>query len=466
MIEKGTAKNYLSKNEPGESGRFVEKIYQFHAGEIPLLTLIDIFGDHYNEKLAKFVTSNRRSGDRLNLYNPHSTELIYIDRGSIKINGVEVKVGEIIRIDPGEIYEIDVDIDVEVKSLFFPYIAHLFHVEHSQIERCTPSRPLVSIVIIAKDIENYICHAVSSCIQQSYSNIQIIIVDDGSSDGTLNKCSTIASFDKRIEFYSKSLGVNGVRKFGVDKARGEYCLIIDGDDWINHDAVERLEESAREHQSDLIAFGFDHFSDKLHTRWSPIFPSDQSLQVHPMYFDASERNAHVLSQLNHTIWMYFFSINLKSYAIEALIAVHQYEDLPFFITLLQHAKRPFICNQILYHYRRDRVGQTTENWTAVEVGQKQLYLESAVRHALNLIDPDDWFHQLILLYKFKNMIDYEWALCANSSQVFSQDSWDHVCYRIMSLFPKSLERRIMVSEVRDKFLARDYFYSINSHLIR
>lgn len=100
---------------------------------------------------------------------------------------------------------------------------------------------LVSIIIPAYNVSEYISRGIESCVSQTYGKIEIIIVDDGSTDHTWDIISDWQKSDSRIKAVrQENCGVSVSRNVGLEYARGEYVLFLDGDDWLEQDAVEYL----------------------------------------------------------------------------------------------------------------------------------------------------------------------------------------------------------------------------------
>lgn len=100
---------------------------------------------------------------------------------------------------------------------------------------------LVSIIIPAYNVEQYISRGIESCLNQTYSNIEIVIVDDGSTDGTWDVIERYQQKDKRIVAKRKpNGGVSSARNQALEIAKGDYVLFLDSDDWLTKDAVENL----------------------------------------------------------------------------------------------------------------------------------------------------------------------------------------------------------------------------------
>lgn len=100
---------------------------------------------------------------------------------------------------------------------------------------------LISIIIPAYNIEKYIGKCIKSVTEQDYSNIEIIVVNDGSTDRTEEICSEYYTVDSRIKYIKQeNQGLVGARKTGLTKASGKYVIFVDGDDYIDKNLVSQL----------------------------------------------------------------------------------------------------------------------------------------------------------------------------------------------------------------------------------
>lgn len=100
---------------------------------------------------------------------------------------------------------------------------------------------LVSIIIPAYNVSRYISRGIESCINQTYEKIEIIVVDDGSTDNTWDIISGWGKTDNRIKtVQQENSGVSAGRNVGLESAQGEYVLFLDGDDWLEQDTIEYL----------------------------------------------------------------------------------------------------------------------------------------------------------------------------------------------------------------------------------
>lgn len=100
---------------------------------------------------------------------------------------------------------------------------------------------LISVIIPVYNVEKYLKECVDSIITQSYKNLEIILVDDGSTDRSGNICEQLSKSDKRISVIHKSNGgLSSARNAGIEASSGNYYMFIDSDDYIKEDMVEHL----------------------------------------------------------------------------------------------------------------------------------------------------------------------------------------------------------------------------------
>ena len=116
------------------------------------------------------------------------------------------------------------------------------------------NNPLVSIIVPIYGTEDYLPACIDSIRNQSYSNIQIILVDDQSPDKCPEICDDYASKDDRIVvIHQKNKGVSGARNTGLDRATGEYIMFVDSDDALYPDAIKTLVDDALKYNADVVS---------------------------------------------------------------------------------------------------------------------------------------------------------------------------------------------------------------------
>lgn len=112
--------------------------------------------------------------------------------------------------------------------------------------------PLISIIVPCYNVEAYLRKCVDSLIVQTYRNIEIILVDDGSPDASGAICNEYAAKDRRIKvIHKKNGGLVSARNAGYDAATGDWIMYVDGDDWIDADTCEKIMDAARQYCEDI-----------------------------------------------------------------------------------------------------------------------------------------------------------------------------------------------------------------------
>ena len=115
--------------------------------------------------------------------------------------------------------------------------------------------PKASIIIPIYNVHSYVNKTVESALNQSEPDIEVILVDDGSTDGSGEICNAYAEMDIRVVvIHKKNGGLSSARNAGTEVASTEYVMYLDGDDYLRQDAVERCLETMKEYPSDFIQF--------------------------------------------------------------------------------------------------------------------------------------------------------------------------------------------------------------------
>ena len=207
-------------------------------------------------------------------------------------------------------------------------------------------RPLVSVIVPVYNVDAYIEKAVDSIIKQTLQGIEIILVDDGSNDESLNICRSFAKKDKRISFIRNlHQGVSVTRNKGLEIASGKYISFIDADDWIDENMLEYLYSLAEKFRAEIAVCSIkkEYPNGKSREEVSPkTFRLDWITAINEVNYNGKMSaylwNKLFLKELIDGIWF------------EEGVTIG--EDYSFLMKVLQ--KRPsIICgNASTYHYRQ------------------------------------------------------------------------------------------------------------------
>lgn len=116
---------------------------------------------------------------------------------------------------------------------------------------------LFSVVVPVYGIEKFLPQCIESILAQSYSDFELILVDDGSIDSSGDICDIYSSKDRRIKvIHKQNGGLVSARKAGVNEAEGNYIVPVDGDDWVDSKLLERLSHIIQYHpQIEIVCYG-------------------------------------------------------------------------------------------------------------------------------------------------------------------------------------------------------------------
>lgn len=172
-----------------------------------------------------------------------------------------------------EKYYIDINSFYKLKEFISQYNFYKKHIEfnvkQNLIHKNNVDSPFVSVIIPVFNVCNYVAECIESITNQTLKNIEIICIDDGSTDNSLDIVRKYASIDSRIAIYSENnCGLSIARNLGIDVAKGKYTYFIDSDDLIDKNALFELFEKCENEKLDLVFFGGEVFADD--TRFDKI----------------------------------------------------------------------------------------------------------------------------------------------------------------------------------------------------
>ncbi len=210
---------------------------------------------------------------------------------------------------------------------------------------------LISVIVAAYNIAPYLERGVGSILNQTYRNLEIILVDDGSTDGGEEICDRLAEKDDRlIVIHKENKGLADARNVGMDIAKGSFIGFVDGDDWIDADMYERMLGAALEHQADMAVCRYrrvyrDHTEDASVNR-IVVFEGQEALQYY-----VEEREEY---DIQNAAWNKLYRREM----LEGLrFAVGKwYEDVVFSAKALGRAAKCVYLDSAAYNYIIDREG--------------------------------------------------------------------------------------------------------------
>lgn len=122
----------------------------------------------------------------------------------------------------------------------------------------TQALPLISIVVPVYNVQEYVGECVESLCRQTYTNLEIVLVDDGSTDGSAEVCDAYEGRDSRVKvIHQTNGGPSSARNAGLDAAQGEYIAFVDGDDLVSPFYIEELHQLLNKYHADIAACAYE-----------------------------------------------------------------------------------------------------------------------------------------------------------------------------------------------------------------
>lgn len=217
---------------------------------------------------------------------------------------------------------------------------------------------LISVIVPVYNIKKYLPRCVDSILAQSYQTFELILVDDGSTDGSSELCDRCAAGDPRIKvIHKKNAGVSAARNDGIDLATGDYLAFIDGDDWIETDYLKKLMQAIIENDADEAAVSFKYVYETGKEKLLLICDSKEILS-----------NTEALNQAMDPVrpWVGFAwgkvikSSVIKENSVRYDTRISLCEDSLFNYTALQYVAKAVKIPDVLYNYyiRNDSATRT------------------------------------------------------------------------------------------------------------
>lgn len=255
--------------------------------------------------------------------------------------------------------------------------------------------PLVSVIVPVYNVEQYLDECLNSIRQQTYRNIEIIVVEDCSTDGSLN---TLAKHleDPRVKLiqHERNSGLSAARNTGIDAAQGEFIMFVDSDDLVHLSLIELCVKYAVVNNVDLITYDFKAFEDGI-----KLSPQSDSSDVDN--FKVLEQGEDYFNQ-QHFAWLKFIRSSLvKSKSLYFPIGLY-YEDWPFHWELGLVANKKYHIPAELLLYRQRKTSITGSS------GKKLLDLFKIHTLVLNLLEQ---YKAVALKGKFANKVKMsQWSI--------------------------------------------------------
>lgn len=204
------------------------------------------------------------------------------------------------------------------------------------------SMPEISIIVPVYNAENYLRRCVENIVGQTFTDWELLLVDDGSPDASGEICDCMAEQDRRIKVIHKSnSGVAGARETGMRNARGRFSIHVDPDDWIEPDMLETMHRKAVECEADMVVCDFIFDYGPGHQETSSQECADSRLLLRDML--TQKRHGSLCNKLIRTE-LY------RRYDLHFPVEMICWEDMYICCNILLHPCRVEYVGKPFYHY--------------------------------------------------------------------------------------------------------------------
>ena len=221
----------------------------------------------------------------------------------------------------------------------------------------------ITVIVPVYNVENYLRKCLDSIITQTYKNIEIIVVNDGSTDASGQICQEYAQKDNRIIYIEKENGgLSDARNVGLDKMTGSYVTFIDSDDWIEQDYIETLYKKIVEYQADIAVGNYYSYNEDEETYYFHIYGDSyyekiyDNISIFENLYESQEMKSFALI----SAWGKLYKAKLFDYLRfeKGKLGEDGYFNQKMYLSV----NKVVYLNKGLYAYRQ-RSGSITKTWT-------------------------------------------------------------------------------------------------------
>lgn len=300
----------------------------------------------------------------------------------------------------------------------------------------------VSIIVPIYNVENYIKTCLDFLVNQTLKDIQIILVDDGSTDNSQEIAKEYARVYPNLEYYRKENGgLSDARNYGMKYAKGKYIAFLDSDDYVDIHMYEKMYEKAKKDDSDMVECDFYWTYDKKKKRDSGEIYSGKKQML---------EKARVMA------WNKLFKKELLEKANIEFPKGLQYEDMEFFYKLIPYIETvSFVKEPLVYYIQRNNSIANTQN-------EKTADIFTIFDHVFKYYREKGYYGE------YQEVLEYTYArnlLCSSLKRIakvkdkkIRQDLLNQTWINLNTNFPKWKQNRILNTNLNGK---KRYMQTVN-----
>ena len=271
-------------------------------------------------------------------------------------------------------------------------------------------QPLLSIIVPIYNVEQYLDRCIQSILNQTYQNLEIILVDDGATDCSGAIADSYAAKDKRIKvFHKENGGLSDARNYGLEHVTGDYILFIDSDDFIVNIMCERLITVASSNNADIVSCNYY------------IYRGDDDISIHTMSVQYDKRTFTGMDMLRYyllktepfdlnVVWNKIFKLDLFNGVEPVRFPKGRVQEDNFTIfRLFLNANSIVTVNEPLYYYVQ-RAGSIMANFTRrfmIDTIESHMYMSDYLMNHCSSVKNE------LQLYLLNSYVELSRRVCAN-----------------------------------------------------
>lgn len=279
----------------------------------------------------------------------------------------------------------------------------------------------ISVIMPVYNVANYLDRAINSVLNQTFTDFELIIVNDGSTDNSKEICQKFADTDNRVKLINqKNSGAHVARNVAIDLSIGEYICFFDGDDYVENTMLNDLYSLITQNNCDLVISGFNintYYNDDKYVvyKYIPYIGNNENIKVFHNKFEFRKQ-----SYLNFDRNMFYPPWNkiFKSSYIKnnkIYFPITYRDDFPFVVEVIKDIENVVLTKSIYYNFIRKRTDSETQKYVS------NLYEKREEEH-----------NRLLELYRYWKMEDDN-----DTKEMLSRRYLDRVIECIVNLFNKS-----------------------------
>ncbi|ERT59913.1 glycosyltransferase, group 2 family protein [Prevotella sp. BV3P1] len=319
--------------------------------------------------------------------------------------------------------------------------------------------PLVSVIIPIYQAEKTLCKALDSVLGQTLTEFEVILIDDGSTDNSGYICDEYVRKDRRVKVVHQcNKGVSAARQCGIERARGEYSIHVDPDDWVEPEMLQELYRCAKRHDADMVICDFyeNSYKGQKYIKQEPS-ALDASVVLEDIFFKLHGSTCNKL--IKHSCYIR----NKVHFPLNISFCEDQYVIASLLLNNLKVAYLP----KAFYHYQRD----DSKKSLSLKYTEASLSEDILIRSLFNQLLKDTNIRQQV--YSMKSYMIVSKAFFGGR-HLFSSKMFKEIFIAYVSYVKESksnwIEKLLIYISCRGgyQFCVRlfDFLLQINHNLVR